>query len=68
MPCPDNYDLFIKHDRRQQQWLDSRPVCDYCDNPIQDDFAYQINGDILCEGCLNDHFRISTDDLQGVND
>lgn len=33
------------------------PVCDYCNEAIQDDYYYYINGEIICEKCLDDNFK-----------
>lgn len=57
MNVPDNYDQFLAHEARQDKWLSERLVCEYCGQPMQDDFFYEINGDILCEKCLNRNFR-----------
>lgn len=57
MSIPDNYDLWEAHDREQEQRLAKRPVCDYCQEPIQDDFYYEINGENICEHCLDQFFR-----------
>lgn len=57
MNVPDVYDLWEAHEAEQEKALAERLVCDYCRHPIQDDHHYEINGDILCEGCMNDHFR-----------
>lgn len=54
---------FDRYDRQQEEWLNSRPVCDCCDEPIQDDFCYEINGDLICEDCLDMHFRKAVDDI-----
>lgn len=48
---------FDRHDRAQAKRLARLPVCDICDQPIQDDHFYQINGDNVCPVCLEDHFR-----------
>lgn len=57
MVIPDNYDLWEAHDREQARWLDSLPKCDYCNDPIQDDFYYEINGENICECCLDRFFK-----------
>jgi len=54
---------FDRHDRQQKEALDKRPVCCYCGEPIQDDFCYEINGDLICEDCLYMHFRKAVDDI-----
>ena len=61
----DNYGLFEIHDAEQAAWLDKRPICICCGNPIQDDFLYDIHGDLYCEGCINDSFRKFTDNYEG---
>ena len=53
---------FHRHDTRQSAELDNLPVCSYCDNPIQDDFCYEINDELICESCLNDNHRKLVDD------
>ena len=45
MSIPDNYDLWEEHDRKQTEWVKRRPRCADCDNEIQDEFAYYINGE-----------------------
>ena len=57
MKIPDNYDLWERHEAEKEKALAELHHCDYCDNPITDDYYYEINGDILCEKCLNNHFR-----------
>lgn len=57
MNIPDNYDQWLAHEARQDQWLSERYVCEYCGQPIQEDFYYEINGDFVCEKCLDKHFR-----------
>ena len=53
----DNYDLFKEHEREQERWLRKRPLCSYCDEHIADEFAYNINGEWVCEVCMERHFR-----------
>ena len=48
-------------DRDQQSELDRLPRCACCGEPIQDDFCYEINDEIICEECLNEHYRHYTD-------
>ncbi len=48
---------FEHHDREQAKRLAELPVCDICDDPIQDDFYYEINGENICEHCLDQFFR-----------
>lgn len=55
-----DFDCF---DRQQTEELKKRPVCCYCEEPIQDDFCYEINGEYFCEDCLDMHFRKEVDDI-----
>ena len=48
---------FIKHEREQEAWLNSRPVCDVCGEPIQDDVFYKPETEIMCESCFHDYVR-----------
>lgn len=58
---PDNYDLWEAHDREQAKRLAELPVCDVCDDPIDDDFYYEINGENICEHCMDQFFRKEVD-------
>lgn len=57
MNCPDNYDAFAQHDAEQERELDRLPVCEYCEEPIQDEYAYYIEGAWYCENCMKENFR-----------
>lgn len=59
----DNYDFWLEHDYEEQEWLDSLPVCDECGQTIQDDHCYNINGNYICEECLNERYRVCVDDI-----
>ena len=62
MNIPDYNDLYRQHEAREQALLDKLPKCDWCGEPITDDYCYEINGDIICEACLNDNFKKRVDD------
>lgn len=64
MYVPDNYDAFERHQAKQDAWIESRPVCIECGEHIQDDFLYDIDGDLYCEECMKDVFRKSTEDYE----
>ena len=42
---------YARREREQEEWLKSRPVCDECGEPIQDEGYYKFEGDIYCEEC-----------------
>ena len=33
-----------------------RPRCSYCDKHIQDERAFYIEGEWMCESCMNDNY------------
>ncbi len=43
--------------KRYKEWLESRPRCDYCEEPIEEDFAYELDNQLICESCLLDYMR-----------
>lgn len=52
MPYSDNpHRDADRQDRIQQRWLDSRPRCFGCREPIQDDTCYELNGRKYCLEC-----------------
>lgn len=56
---------FNRHDAEQQEWLESRPKCSCCEEPIQDDYLYEIDGEYICEDCLNSEYRKRVDYVVG---
>lgn len=54
---------FERHDREQTAALKLLPFCDYCNDPIQDEYLYDINGEFICEDCLDRFFRKRTEDF-----
>lgn len=53
----DNYDLWQQHEAEQQMKLDNTPRCDICGDHIQDTYCFEINGERICEDCLNENYR-----------
>lgn len=62
MNIPDAYDLWEAQDIENERRLARRPKCSVCDNRIQDEEAYLINGDFVCEKCLERDFKIWVED------
>lgn len=54
---------FERHDAKQQSELEKLPRCSECDEPIQDDFCYEINDELICDNCMRDNHRKSVDDF-----
>lgn len=50
----DPLDDFAAYDAHVSAELAKLPRCSHCDNPIQDDFCYEINDELVCEKCLNE--------------
>lgn len=53
---PDNYDLFRRYDDEREEWLESRPICSNCKEPITAEKAIYINGDWICNDCIKNEF------------
>lgn len=54
---PDNYSLWEAYVAKLDAFLMSRPVCDWCNQHIQEDHYYRIDGEIVCPDCLDTYFR-----------
>lgn len=56
MYCPDNYDAFVAYEERRerehQEWKRKLPKCSKCGKPIEDDECYDIDGELICEHCI----------------
>lgn len=48
---------FARHDAEQNKRLEQHPVCADCDQHIQDETAYYINGEWLCRDCISAYER-----------
>lgn len=51
---------FDRYDAEQERRIEKLPRCSQCDSPIQDDYAYYINGEWICDECL-EQFRREVD-------
>ena len=56
MYVPDVYDQWEQREKKQQSELDELPKCYYCDEPIQEEYCYEINDELICVDCLNENF------------
>ena len=54
---------FARHDAEQQAQLDKLPKCSECGYPIQEEYCWEMNGEYICERCLKDNHRVSTEDV-----
>lgn len=48
---------FDRWEAEQENWLAKRPVCADCDEPIQDDHYFDINGEAICPDCMEGNYR-----------
>lgn len=53
---------FDRWDAEQTAKLKKLPKCAECDEPIQDDCYYEINGEPVCKECLNENYRKRVED------
>lgn len=45
---------YMKHEQEQERWLSARPVCDMCQEPIQEDYCFEPECNVcLCEDCFH---------------
>ena len=56
---------FLRHDREQEARLFRCPQCENrrCGKLIQDEFYFEIDGEVLCEGCMQDRYMRRTEDF-----
>lgn len=52
---PDNYDAFCQHEAEQQAKLDKLPICCECGEPIQTEDCYEVNDELYCPDCMDNH-------------
>lgn len=60
----DPLEDFDRYDREQARHEARLPVCDNprCRKRIHDEHYFLIDGEILCEDCMNDRYRMRTED------
>lgn len=68
MAMEDNFALWQQHERDMEASLARRPQCECCGQYIQDDYTWEIDGELLCPECAADKFRRATEDLMGGQD
>ena len=54
---PDYLDHWSEHNRQQEEEIEKLPICDCCGEHIQDEYCYVINGDYICESCMEENRR-----------
>lgn len=58
----DNYSLWARHEREMEKRLARLPLCSECDNPIQDEHCFEINGELICPDCMKTNHRKRVED------
>ena len=53
----DNYEQWKRHDAAQQKKLDELPLCECCEEPIQDEYGYRIGNELICQECLELNYK-----------
>lgn len=51
---PEPYEFWDRHCEQQERELAKYPRCSICDNRITDDYVVVINGELICEECLQE--------------
>ena len=59
----DNYKAWEYAERERERRLEMLPICEKCHERIQDEDYYDVDGEILCEGCMKRKYRRKTEDL-----
>lgn len=49
---------FNAWDAEQESWLARRPECADCEQHIQEESAYYINGEWICESCMEAYRQV----------
>ena len=63
----DPLDDFDRLDREQAMYEERLPVCDECHNRITENDYYDVDGEILCEDCMKERYRRSTEDYANAH-
>ena len=50
---PDNYQAFEEHERHLSEMEEEILFCHWCNNLVESDIYYEINGNIVCEDCID---------------
>lgn len=56
----DPHDDFDRWEREQELRTAKLPECDICGNHIEDHY-YNLYGEICCEDCLDEYFRVTVE-------
>lgn len=54
---PDNFGIWAAHEAHRASEAARRPVCAWCGEPIQEDYGYRMEGEVVCSDCIQDWLR-----------
>ena len=64
----DNYDIWLADDLEKERWRESKPVCAFCEEHIQDEHKYvipKLTGEVvLCESCAEQYAEELAEDFK----
>ena len=61
MYVPDNYDAYERYEAEQEMRLSRCPICAYCEEPIQEEYLFKVDGNLDHESCAEELFREKTE-------
>ena len=61
----DNYSLWRLMERERERYMAQLPVCSYCGRPVQEDYYYRINDELICSDCMEHCFRVEREYPEG---
>lgn len=68
MPYSDDpIEDYDRYDEETNKWLSERPICADCGEHIQEERAYYINGEFLCEDCMSAYLVNVEDYIDHIN-
>lgn len=53
---------FDRWEDKRQEVENRLPICDICGEPIQDEYLYDLDGEIVCVDCLINNYRKPVED------
>jgi formylmethanofuran dehydrogenase subunit E len=54
---------FARHDAEQEAKLNRLPKCSECENPIQEETCFKVNGEYICNRCMVSNHQVFTEDV-----
>lgn len=52
----------MRYTQEKEDELERYPKCDCCDEIIQDEHFFIIDGEYICQNCLEEYFKVRTED------